>query len=143
MTLTGLQVSLHDLRPPLTGRAARNLFPDHWLNLFRPVRSQAHIAFDRTCTLGPLTALPTCFSHTRPEPFAFGPVATLPARHRIQSRKPHPCARWHPRVRGLATTLPEWNASAVSWALVLALHTASDILLPDARRDWVVRVTRV
>ncbi len=141
ITLAGLQVSIHNLRLPMPGQAEGNIFPDNWFNLSLPVWSKAHIAFDQTWAMGPMNALPTYFPHTGS--FAFGPAVALPALHRIQIPAETPFIRnLVPMSLGLATTLPEWNASAASWALTLALHTARS-LLPDARRHWAVRVTRV
>lgn len=146
MTLTGLQVSIHNLRLPVHDQTARHIFPENWFNLFRPVWSKAHLAFDQTWAMEPVTVLPVHFPFPPPDysdPFAFGPVVTLPVLHRIQIPAETPFIHnLVPTSRGLVATLPEWNASAAAWALTLALRTARD-LLPSVRRDWAVRVTRV
>jgi len=146
LTLTGLQVSISNLRFPGRGQAAE-LFPENWFNLSRPVWSQAHLAFDQTWATGLVTVLPRYFPFPPPEDgnrsFAFGSVVALPARHRIQIPAETPFVRnLAPASRGLVATLPEWNASAAAWVLALALRTARD-LSPGIRRDWAVRVTRV
>ncbi len=145
MTLTGLQVSIDNLRFPGPGQT-KELFPENWFNLSRPVWSQAHLAFDQTWAQGPVTVLPVHFPFPPPEDgdrsFAFGPVVTLPARHRIRIPAEAPIRNLVPASQGLAATLPEWNASAAAWVLTLALRTARD-LLPGIHRDWAVRVTRV
>ena len=90
-----------------------------------------------------MTALLAHFPHLDEGLFAFGPVVPLPARHRIQIPAETPfIGNLVPMRRGLAATLPEWNAGVASWALTLALHTARG-LLAETRRDWAVRVTRV
>ena len=144
LTLTGLQVSIYHLWLPGPGQADRNIFPDNWFNLPRPVWStQAHVAFDRTWALGPVTALLAHFPHPDEGLFAFGPVVPLPARHQIQiPAETLGIRNLVPMSWGLAATLPEWNAGAASWVLTLALHTARG-LLAETRRDWAVRVTRV
>ncbi len=142
VTLAGLQVALHDLRPLAPDSVIDYVSPRNWFNLAAPAGAQAHIAFDHALLGDRIAELPARFPN--PGAFEFGPVVTLPAPHRIQV--PNEAPHRHPLTPaslGLAVTLPEWSASAAGWALAVALFTTRTLLLPEAPRHCVVRVTRV
>ena len=143
VTLTGLQVTLQDLRPLTSdNRVGDYVSPRNGFNLAGPAGAQAHIAFDHAWLGDRIAELPDRFPN--PGAFEFGPVVTGPAPHRIQVPAETPFLRGLAAARlGLAVTLPEWSASAAGWALALALYTTRTVLLPEAPRHCAVRVTRV
>ena len=142
VTLTGLQVTLQDLRPLAPDSVIDYVSPRNGFNLAGPAGAPAHIAFDHAWLGDRIAELPDRFPN--PGAFEFGPVVTVPAPHRIQV--PNEAPHRHPLTParlGLAVTLPEWSASAAGWALAVALFTTRTLLLPEAPRHCVVRVTRV
>ena len=142
VTLAGLQVALHDLRPLAPDSVIDYVSPRNWFNLASPAEAKAHIAFDHALLGDRIGELPDRFPNTGP--FEFGPVVTVPAPHRIQGQAKNYFVRNLEAARlGLAVTLPEWSASAAGWVLALALYTARTVLWPEAPRHCAVRVTRV
>ena len=142
VTLAGLQVALHDLRPLAPDSVIDYVSPRNWFNLASLTGAKAHIAFDHAWLGDRIGELPDRFPN--PGPFEFGPVVTLPAPHRIQGQAENYFVRnLEAASLGLAVTLPEWSASAAGWALALALYTTRTVLWPEAPRHCAVRVTRV
>ncbi len=140
VTLSGLQVTIHGLQPPPRAGVGDRISPRNWFNLAPPAWAKAHIAFDHASIGDHITALPTRFPNTGS--FAFGPVVTVPDRHRIQVPTEAPFLQGlEPARRGLAVTLPEWTASAAAHAAALAVNTTRT--LADVPRHCAVRVTRV
>ena len=142
VTLAGLQVTLHDLRPLAPDSVMDYVSPRNWFNLAAPAEAEAHIAFDHAWLGDRIAALPDRFPNTGP--FEVGPVVTVPDSHRIQVPAETPFVGGLEAARlGLAVTLPEWSASAAGWVLALALYTTRTVLLSEAPRHCAVRVTRV
>ncbi len=139
ITLSGLQVTMYN-REPLTRASTRHLSGHNWFNLTPQARTEAYIALDHTLIGNHITALAARLPTTGS--FAFGPVVTVPDRHRLQvSADTFFFQGLEPARLGLAVTLPEWTASAAAWALACVIDTAR-ALVPVGRR-CAVRVTRV
>ncbi len=141
VTLAGLQVTLHDLKPLAPDTVIDYVSPGNWFNLAAPAGVKAHIAFDHALLGDRIAELPDRFPNTRS--FEFGPVVTVPEPHRIQVPAETSFFRGLEAASlGLTVTLPEWSASAAGWSLALALYTARTLLLPEDPRHCTVRVTR-
>ncbi len=138
VTLSGLQITIHGLQPPPRAGVGDLISGLNWFNLAPSAWSKAICALDHALLGDHITALPTRFPNTGA--FAFGPVVTVPDRHRIQVQVPAE-APLAPASRGMAVTLPEWTASAAAWALAHIIDTAR--AHGPVGRYCAVRVTRV